>query len=90
MTMTTAIHAAAPMRGHPVTRLSLTRLRQRLAERLRQRALRREYREMLKLDDTILRDIGVTRGQIWHAARMPLSEDAEAEIAEATARNRAA
>ncbi len=84
----TAIANTATDRGHSAIQMSLATLRQRLSERRRQRQLRQEYLAMLDLDDHILRDIGVTRGQVAWAAQMPLSQDAEAEIDHAVARNR--
>jgi len=62
-------------RGHLITVLTLARVRQRLKDRNRFRQRRLAYARMLHLDDRMLRDIGLTRDQVAHAARAPLSED---------------
>ncbi len=61
--------------GHPLHALadSLTR---RIAERLR----RRRFRTLLDLDDHILHDIGVTRGEVQAANGLPLSANASQEL----------
>ena len=61
--------------GHPLHALaeSLTR---RVAERLR----RRRFLTLLDLDDHILDDIGVTRGDVQAVAKMPLSANASHEL----------
>lgn len=52
----------------------------RWAARSRERALRRRMRDMAELDDNILDDIGVTRGEIYRATSFPLSVDAAMEL----------
>ena len=57
--------------GHPIHALS-----DRLFERLRQIRRRRGFSRLLDLDDHMLKDIGVTRGEVEIAASLPLSIDA--------------
>lgn len=52
----------------------------RLTDRLAERRLRAQYREMLEFDDHLLRDIGVARSDVAFAARLPLSKNARAEL----------
>lgn len=41
---------------------------------------RRSFKRLLDLDDHMLRDIGVTRHEVEHAAGLPLSRDAGSEL----------
>lgn len=61
--------------GHPIQALSNS-----LLDRLRQIRRRQKMLRLLNLDDHLLRDIGVTRGEIVAATRMPLSVDAATEL----------
>ncbi|AZQ65837.1 DUF1127 domain-containing protein [Silicimonas algicola] len=61
--------------GHPLHALADS-LARRIAERLR----RRHFRTLLDLDDHILHDIGVTRGEVRSAANLPLSVNAAHEL----------
>lgn len=74
-------------RGHPTTRRALQALRAKLHARAVERIHRQSYRQMMELDDAILRDIGVTRGEITWAASLPLGVDSKAAIAENRARS---
>ena len=65
----------APRTGHPINDWS-----DRLFSRLRQKRRRRGIRRLLDLDDNILKDIGVTRGEIEFATELPLSVDAATEL----------
>lgn len=47
-----------------------------LIERIRRLNRRRKFNRLLDLDDHMLNDIGVTRGEVEIASRMPLSSDA--------------
>ncbi len=49
-------------------------VRQMLAGFIRERALRRAENELMTLDDRMLRDIGLSRGEIWSAVRNPGEE----------------
>ncbi len=44
--------------------------------RREQRESRDAFAHLLKLDDSLLQDIGVTRANVERAARLPLAEDA--------------
>lgn len=63
-----------------------------LRQRAQQRALRRRdraaFRNLLGKDDTILRDIGVTRADVERAAGLPLSQNAALELRRIALRNR--
>ena len=61
--------------GHPLHALA-DNLARRIAERLR----RRRFRTLLDLDDHILHDIGVTRGEVRAASDLPLSKNASVEL----------
>lgn len=61
--------------GHPIHVLS-----ERLFDRLRQIRRRRGFTRLLDLDDHMLKDIGVTRGEVEIAIRLPLSVDAATEL----------
>ena len=58
----------------------LTRLRAWFAERERRRIDRDAFRNLLRLDDAMLRDIGVTRDEVVRAASLPLSHNAALEL----------
>ena len=61
--------------GHPIHDLS-----SRLVDRVRQFRRRRHFKRLLDLDDQMLKDIGVTRGEVDIAARLPMSVDAATEL----------
>ena len=46
----------------------------------RQVLRRRQFDRLLDLDDRMLNDIGVTRGEVLHASRQPLSVNAGLEL----------
>lgn len=48
----------------------------KLIERVREIRTRRKLKRLLDLDDHMLKDVGVTRGEIDVATSMPLSADA--------------
>ncbi len=64
-----------PRVGHPIHDLS-----NRLVARLRQIRRRKKMERLLDLDDQMLDDIGVSRGDLDVALRMPLSVDAATEL----------
>ena len=66
---------AEPRTGHPIHDLS-----NRLIDRLQQMRVRRRMTRLLDLDDQLLDDIGVTRGEVDIALRTPLSVDAATEL----------
>ena len=49
-------------------------IRQMFAKFIHERALRRAEKELMALDDRMLRDIGLTRGEIASAVRNPGEE----------------
>ncbi|MBT8409292.1 MAG: hypothetical protein KJN93_06680 [Alphaproteobacteria bacterium] len=61
--------------GHPIQRLY-----ENLTRRSEERARRARMRAMLELDDHMLDDSGVTRGEVQHASSMPLSHNAATEL----------
>lgn len=61
--------------GHPIHTLT-----GQLIERLGQIRRRRQFHRLHDLDDHMLKDIGVTRGEVEIAGRMPLSVDAATEL----------
>ncbi|MGR3511350.1 MAG: DUF1127 domain-containing protein [Paracoccaceae bacterium] len=61
--------------GHPIQTLS-----GQLLERLRVFRRRRHFNRLLDLDDHMLKDIGVTRGEVEIASKLPLSTDAATEL----------
>jgi uncharacterized protein YjiS (DUF1127 family) len=79
-------HHHAPLRlGDEETNLAATgfvaRLKSWTVERRQQRLRRDAFNTLLRVDDHILADItGLTRAQIEHAARLPLSVDATSVI----------
>jgi uncharacterized protein YjiS (DUF1127 family) len=48
---------------------------------------RRALEDMLALDDTLLRDMGVTPGDVQRAIHLPVSENAGASLADASRRS---
>lgn len=64
-----------PRAGHPIAQLADS-----LATRIRNIRRRRGFTRMLDLDDHMLHDIGVTRGEVAIAAGLPLSQDAAVEL----------
>lgn len=71
----TFMHQTRPVSGHPIHDLS-----SRLVDRIRQMRRRRGLKRLLDLDDHMLDDIGVTRGEVQIATGMPLSTDAATEL----------
>lgn len=61
--------------GHPIQRLY-----ENLTRRSEERSRRARMRAMLALDDHMLDDIGVTRGEVRHVSSMPLSHNAATEL----------
>ncbi len=70
--------------GHPLLDLS-----NKLTAMLRQRRKRRSLKTLLKLEDHILHDIGLSRDDIQDARTWPLSVDVETELRRATLTGRA-
>ena len=56
--------------------------------RREQQESRDAFRHLLKLDDNLLQDIGVTRADVERAAKLPLAEDAAQVLYEATGKYR--
>ncbi len=52
----------------------------KLIERVREIRNRRKLKRLLDLDDHMLKDVGVTRGEIEVATNLPLSTDAATEL----------
>lgn len=52
----------------------------KLVERLREIRFRRKLKRLADLDDHMLQDVGVTRGEIEVATSLPLSTDAATEL----------
>lgn len=61
--------------GHPIQTLS-----GQLIERIRMIRRRRHFNRLLDLDDHMLKDVGVTRGEVEIASNLPLSADAATEL----------
>lgn len=61
--------------GHAIHHLAVS-----LADRIARIRRRRKFRTLLDLDDHMLHDIGVTRGEVQDAANLPLSVDAATEL----------
>ncbi|MCB1507561.1 MAG: DUF1127 domain-containing protein [Hyphomicrobiaceae bacterium] len=53
----------------------VTRLAAMAAARLRHWKNRRELSVLLEMDDSMLKDIGLTRGDVHHALSLPLDEN---------------
>lgn len=51
-----------------------------LADRIRRIRRRRKFKNLLDLDDHMLKDVGVTRSEVELAANMPLSVNAATEL----------
>ena len=61
--------------GHPLMSFA-----SRAADRAKQIRHRRKLKRLLDLDDHMLKDVGVTRGEIEVATSLPLSVDAATEL----------
>ena len=61
--------------GHPLFNFADT-----LAKRASRFGQRKHLRRLLKLDDHLLRDIGVTRDQVLRTLEAPSSEDAATSL----------
>ncbi|MEM8802360.1 MAG: DUF1127 domain-containing protein [Pseudomonadota bacterium] len=61
--------------GHPIQTLSGS-----LIERIKRIRRRRGFNRLLDLDDHMLDDIGVNRGEVKYASDLPLSVDAATEL----------
>lgn len=61
--------------GHPLFHLA-----DRLTKRVQAQALRKSLTRVLKLDDHLLKDIGLTRDQVQRTLTMPPARDAETEL----------
>ncbi len=75
--MTTFIHTG---RSAPFLTRLLARVRASAEQARLRRIEQKGLREMLALDDDLLRDIGVTRGDVAYAANLPGSRDRAAEL----------
>jgi len=51
-----------------------------IATRYNQRIDRQAFEQMHRLDDRMLKDLGITRQDVKWASRLPLSEDAHARL----------
>lgn len=51
-----------------------------VADRIHHRFQRKAFRKMLAFDDRILKDIGVTRGDVYWASELPLEINAGEEL----------
>ncbi len=61
--------------GHPIQTLT-----GQLFDRIKRIRRRRHFNRLLDLDDHMLKDVGVTRGEIEIASKLPLSMDAATEL----------
>ena len=75
MTMTHLLRPSRTASGNALAHLGTA-----LDKRIREARARRQMRKMLNLDDHMLRDLGLTRGDIRTATRMPMSVDAATEL----------
>ncbi|MEE9322122.1 MAG: DUF1127 domain-containing protein [Granulosicoccus sp.] len=84
------VNAFKPRRVSPLSQVSAygRRILQRIERRRAQRESRDAFAQLLKLDETLLQDIGVTRADVERAAKLPLAEDAAKALYEATGRYR--
>ena len=78
---------------HRVPLLSLVpaygrRLLHWVERRAEQRENRDAFAHLLKLDDSLLQDIGVIRADVERAAKLPLAEDAAKVLYESAGRSR--
>lgn len=71
----TFMHQTRSAAGHPIHDLSAS-----LIERIRHIRRRRGLKRLLDLDDHMLDDLGVTRGEVQIATGLPLSADAATEL----------
>ena len=69
------IDQSQPSRGHPIADLANS-----LSRRLQIMHRRRGFNRLHDLDDHMLDDIGVTRGEVQIASNLPLSVDAGLEL----------
>lgn len=83
MTRETSIMTlSAPVRSiRAVAAALMSRLRGAVAARRRHRIRRDAFLNLLRLDDEILDDIGVTRAEVESAARLPLRVNASQALA---------
>ena len=84
------VSAFKPHSGSPLSQVSAygCRFLQWIERRREQRDSRDAFAHLLKLDDNLLQDIGVTRADVECAAKLPLAEDAAKALYEATGRYR--
>ncbi len=75
MTDFTCDYSAERRTGHPLTDLS-----NKLTARIAARRQRRQLKSLSHLDDHVLRDIGLTRGDVARTLSQPLSVDAHTEL----------
>ncbi|MEJ1991007.1 MAG: hypothetical protein P8X50_04615 [Maritimibacter sp.] len=68
------------MLGHISTRMLLRRFRDRIRARYQARINRVGYRQMLELDQDLLRDIGLSRADVHWALSQPDEIDVGAEL----------
>lgn len=69
--------------GHPIQTLTGS-----LIDRINRIRRRRKFKNLLDLDDHMLSDIGVTRGEVEIASNLPLSVDASTELRRASLERR--
>lgn len=88
-TINANLTSESDFRTQPLSLVSVfgQRLLSWVKRRREQRENRDAFAHLLKLDDTLLRDIGVTRAEVERAARLPLAEDAAQVLRESAGRN---
>ena len=80
---TCVMNSSAPDRSiRTAARALILRLRGRFELYRRNKVRRAAFLNLLRLDDNILEDIGVTRAEVEDAARLPLRANASAALAE--------
>jgi len=78
------MNRANPVRANADATLSLVgvcrRLTQRIITKYNQYIDRQAFKNVLHLDDRMLKDIGVTRQDVKWASKLPMSEDAAIKL----------
>lgn len=87
--ITENLESVGGVRTHRVSLVSVVgqRLLCWIKRRREQRENRDAFAHLLKLDDMLLQDIGVTRAEVERAARLPLAENAAQVLRECVGQN---
>lgn len=83
-----SVNPTAPnVRFTDLIRQAVRGITQKINTRAQQRIDRDAFNQLLRLDNDILRDIGVSREDVVYASRLPISENAAVYLSQVSGRS---